>query len=160
MKTIGIILTTLGIISGLLGIRSYWRDYTYKKVSIAVKPSAKSVVIEPVRNGLSNIIYSILFDRDGAVDTTEHKITEEYTYKNPLPTIEQLQAASLYVHYVPKDKRSETAFPYRVVVTSDGIYPGFYNRALLGQMFTFILIGYMVRMFGQKQHPSVRGIYD
>lgn len=154
MRTFGTLLITIGILFGLLGARSYWHDYMYKRSSISVKALEQTVEIEPIRDGLSNILYTIAYMRDGEVDTTHHKITEQYTIKNPLPPIEHLQAESLYIRYVPADKRSETAFPYRVMVNNDGSYRGFYKRGFFGHMVAFILMGFMVRMWARnKRQP-------
>lgn len=153
MRIISTVLIVVGIIFGLFGIRSYWHDYRYEKTSIVTKSTISSVRIEPVRDGLANILYNLTYRRDGATDTTEYKITEAYTNKNPLPTIAQLQAATLYVQYVAKDKRGETAYPFRVMVSSDGQYPGTYGRGLFGQMFTFVLLGFIVRLFGRHAQP-------
>lgn len=153
MRIISTVLIVIGILFGLFGVRSYWRDHRYEKASIVTKSTISSVRIEPVRNGLSNILYTLTYIRDGATDTTVHKITEAYTDKNPLPAIAQLQASTLYVQYVPKDKRGETAYPYRVMVSSDGLYPGTYGRGLFGQMFTFILLGFIVRLFARNTQP-------
>lgn len=150
MRITGTILIIFGLILGGFGLRSYWRDYTYRKANIAVQATVKSVRIEQIRSGLSNILYTLVYTRDGVQDSTNHKITESYTIKNPLPTIEQLRSATLYVHYVPAEKRRYTAFPSRVIVSSDGVYEGFYSRGLFGQMFTFILMGLIFRLWGRK----------
>lgn len=153
MRIISTVLIVIGILFGLFGVRSYWCDHRYEKASIVTKSTIASVRIEPVRDGLSNILYTLTYRRDGTTDTTEYKITEAYTNKNPLPAIEQLQAATLYVQYVPKDKRGETAYPYRVMISSDGLYPGTFGRGFFGQMFIFILMGFMVRLFGRNTQP-------
>lgn len=156
MKTISRILIITGIVFGLLGLRSYWRDYTFKKASSVVQASVISVNVTPIRSGLSSIQYSLGYSRDGMNDTLHHTITEAYTTLHPLPTLSQLKSESFYIHYVPENKRNETSFPYRTHVNKNGIYGGFYNRALFGQMVAFILLGYMVRMFGKKQTVSNR----
>ncbi|MFV0592333.1 MAG: hypothetical protein ACK5NK_04285 [Niabella sp.] len=146
MKALGILLIVLGIITGLFGVRSYWRDYTYKKASIVVKASVKSVEIKPFSGkAVAGIYYTLNFMRDGIADSTKYNTTEEYSFKNPLPTAEKLQAIPFYVRYVPKNKRNETSFPNRVTVNNNGKYEGFYNSALFGQMFVLILLGYMVK---------------
>lgn len=146
MKIIGIILIILGVIFGLFGIRSYWHDCTYKKASIAVKACVKSVEIKPFSGkAVAGIYYTLNYMHDGIIDSTKYNTTEEYSFKNPLPTKEKLQAASFYVRYVPQNRRTKTSFPNRVTVNNNGKYEGFYNRALFGQMFVLILLGYMVK---------------
>lgn len=146
MKILGNLLIIIGIISGLLGVRSYWRDYTYKKASIAVKASVKSVEIKPFSGkAVAGIDYTLNYMRDGIADSTKYNTTEEYSFKNPLPTAEELQATPFYVRYVPQNRRTETSFPNRVTVNNNGKYEGFYNRAVFGQMFVLILLGYMVK---------------
>ncbi|HRP89080.1 MAG TPA: hypothetical protein PKX92_03480 [Edaphocola sp.] len=151
MKALSILLFVLGIITGLLGVRSYWRDSTFKKASIAVKASVKSVEIRPFSGkAVAGIYYTLNYMRDGIIDSIKHNTSEEYSLKKPLPTKEKLQAATFYVHYVPKNKRTETSFPDRVTISDNGKYPGFYKGSLFGQMSVLILLGFMVRMFGQK----------
>ena len=151
MKAFGILLIIVGIICGLLGARSYWQDNTYKKASIAVKASVVSVEVKPMSGkAVASIKMVLSYLRDGVADSTAHNFSMAYTNKNPLPAVQELQASLLYVHYVPRVKRSETSYPNRVVVSGNGVYDGFYNRALFGQMFTFVLLGFMVRKFGKK----------
>lgn len=151
MRKIGLLLIIIGILFGLFGVWTIWRDYRYEKARMVAKANIVSVKIEPIRNGLSNILYTLTYNRDGVIDTTEHKITEEWTIKNPLLTIAQLQSQTFYIHYVPRERRSETSFPKRVLVLESKAYPGFYSRSSFGQMFTFILMGFMVRLFSRKQ---------
>lgn len=151
MRTVGTVLIVIGILFGLFAGWSFWRDHRFKQARTVTKGTIASVKIEPIRSGLSNILYTITYLRDGITDTTEHKITQQYSIKDPLPTIVQLQSANFYVHYVPRDRRSKTSFPKRSMVLDSETYPGFYNRASLGQMFTFILMGFMVRGFFPKK---------
>lgn len=151
MKTLGVVLIIIGIIPGLLGVRSYLRDDAYVKASIAVKSSVKSVEIKPMSGKAVASIHLVLsYIRDGVADSTEHNFAQEYTDKCPLPTVEEFKATSYYVRYVPKEKRSEM-IPNWVMVSSEGEFDGLYGRALFGQMFTFILLGFMVRMFGRER---------
>lgn len=152
MKTISIILIIVGIILGLLGLRSYWLDYSYKNASIAVKASVESVEVKPKSGKAVGSIRLVLsFIRDGVADSTAHNFSQEYSNINPLPTAEELQGASLYVRYVPKENRGKTSFPNQVLVSNTNEYEGFYNRALFGQMFTFILLGVIIRLWRRKQ---------
>lgn len=74
---------------------------------------------------MTNILYTLTYLRDGATDTTEHKMTEQWTDKNPLPTTEQLQAQTFYSYYVPEKVKLCQA---EVVVLNSEDYPGFYYR--------------------------------
>lgn len=147
MKAVSLILIFIGIFMGLLAARSFWLDCRYEKASVSTEATISSMKIEPIRDGLSNVLYSLTYLRDGEIDTTEHKVTEQFTNKTPLPTIEQFQSNTFYIRYVPADRRDETSFPNRVMVLGAKTYPGFYNRALFGQMLIFILLGFMVRAF-------------
>ena len=155
MRLVSTVLLIVSGIFGLLGARSYWRDQGYKNASVAVRGTVRSVEIQKIRDGLSNIIYSLAYLRDGITDSTQHKITTAYTNADPLPTLKELQAASFYVRYVPKPRQRETAYPERVMVHSNSTYPGYFNRSLFGQMFTFAIIGFMVRLFGRKGKSGV-----
>lgn len=153
MKAISIISIFVGVIFGSLGIRSYLRDNAYKKASITVKASVKSVDIKPMSGkavvSIRRVLYYI---RDGVADSTEQNYSELYTNNNPLPSEEELKSKSLYVRYVPKNRRSETAFPDRVLVSSDEEYEGYYNRAMFGQMFAVLLLGLMIRLWRRKNN--------
>lgn len=151
MRKVGTVLIVIGILFGLFGVWTFWREYGYEKARIVTKATVSSVRTEPIRDGLSNILYTLTYLRDGTTDTTEHKITEQWTDKNPLPTLEQLQAQTFYIHYVPKEKRSETVYPRRVMVLDSEDYPSFYYPTSFGQMFTFILMGFIVRWFFPKK---------
>lgn len=151
MRIVSTILITIGIIFGLFGTWTFWREYGYEKARVVAKGTVSSVRTEPVRSGLTNILYTLSYLRDGATDSIEHKITEEWTDKNPLPTEAQLQSQTFYIHYVPEEKRSETVYPKRVMVLDCEDYPSFNYPTSFGQMFTFILLGFMVRMFGRKK---------
>lgn len=153
MKIISIILVVVGIIFGLLGVRSYWRDNAYEKASNAVRASVKSAEVKPMSGkAVGSIRLVLTYLHDGMEDSIEHNYTEAYTVNNPLPTVDELKASSLYVRYVPKQKRSEKV-PNWVSVSSDGEFDGMYGRSLFGQMFTFILVGFLIRLFGRRKQP-------
>jgi hypothetical protein len=151
MRIISTVLIVIGILFGLFGVWTFWREYGFERARVVTKGTVSSVRTEPVRNGLTNILYTITFLRDGATDSIEHKLTEQWTDSNPLPTLEQLQAQTFFIHYVPKEKRSKTVYPKRVMVLDSEDYPRFYYPTAFGQMFTFILIGFMVRLFFPKK---------
>jgi len=151
MRTLSTVLIVIGILFGLFGIWTFGREYGYKKARVVTKGIVSSVRTEPIRSGLTNILYTITYLRDGATDSIEHKITEQWTDKKPLPAIAQLRSQTFYIHYVPKEERSKTVYPMRVMVLDSDIYPGFYYPASFGQMFTFILIGMMGKLFFPKK---------
>ncbi len=152
MKIISVVLISIGILSGLLGTKSFWRDQAYEKASIPVKGSVEWLEFKPMSGkAVASIAIMLSYIRDGIVDSTEHQFSILYTTSDPLPTEEELKAAPYYVRYVPKEKRNETTFPNRVMVSNGLAYEGFYNHALFGQMFTFILLGLMIRLFGRKK---------
>ncbi|MCC7525599.1 MAG: hypothetical protein IT250_12305 [Chitinophagaceae bacterium] len=151
MKTLGVVLIIIGIICGLLGLRSYLRDDAYVKASTIAKASVVSAEVKPMSGKAVASIHLVLYYiRDGFADSIEHNLAREYTDKSPLPTVEELKATAYYVRYVPKEKRSKNV-PNWVMVSNSGEYDGLYGGALFGQMFTFILLGFMVRMFGRKK---------
>lgn len=151
MRIVSTTLITIGIFFGMFGVWTFWREYGFEKARVVSKGLVSSVRTEPVRNGLTNILYTITYLRDGATDSIEHKLTEQWTDSNPLPPIAQLQSQTFYILYVPKENRSETVYPKRVMVLDSEDYPSFYYRTAFGQMFTFILMGFMVRLFFQKK---------
>lgn len=153
MRKVGTLIIVIGILFGLFGVWTFWREYRYEKARVVEKATVSSVRIEPVRSGLSNILYTLTYLRDNATDTIEHKITEEWTIKNPLPTTEQLQSQTFYIHYVPKENKSETSYPNRIMVLDSETYPRFYYPTSFGQMLIFILLGFMVRWFGRSTKP-------
>lgn len=152
MRIVSKVLIMIGILFGLFGVWSFWREYGYEKARTVTKATISSVRIEPIRSGLSNILYTLNYKRDGNMDSIEHKITEEWTYKNPLPTIEQLRSQTFYIHFVPIERRNETAYPRRVMVLDSENYPRFYYPTSFKQMITFFLMGFMVRLFGRKRN--------
>lgn len=150
MRKIGVILIIIGFLFGILGVVSFWRDNSFKKASTASKAIVDSVDIKPIRDGLSNIFYYLVYMRDGSMDTREHQITTEYTIKNPIPSVEELKSTIFYVHYVPSANKERTYFPERVYVNNSPEYEGLYKEALFGQMLTLILLGIMVRLFFRR----------
>lgn len=49
IKYIGKALMVLGVVFGLLGISSVWKDYTYRKASVFVKAQILSIEIKDIR---------------------------------------------------------------------------------------------------------------
>jgi hypothetical protein len=151
MRKVGTVLITIGILFGLFGVWIFWREYGYEKARVVTKATVSSVKTEPIRDGLANILYTLSYRRDGATDSIEHKITEQWTDKNPLPPIAQLRSQTFFIHYVPKEKRSKTVYPKRVMVLDSEDYPSYYFPTSFGMMFNFILLGFIVRWFFPKK---------
>lgn len=67
----------LGVVFGLLGISSVWKDYTYWKASVVVKAEALSAKIKDIKSKYGNyylepthnINQSLAFLRDGKIET-------------------------------------------------------------------------------------------
>lgn len=55
-KMLGNFVFLSGILALFLCMWSYWRDYQYEKAKIWVLAKVKTVEIEPLRSGLSNIL--------------------------------------------------------------------------------------------------------
>jgi len=159
MKVIGILLIIIGIVSGLLGVRSYMRDGAYAKASVVVKSSVKWAEVKPNPwKSTVSIKLMLSYIRDGVPDSLEHNYSQFYSKDEPLPTIEKLKAAPPYVRYVPEEKKSEK-IPNWVLVSNNGEFEGLYGRSLFVQMFTFILLGIMVRMFFRKKQVVQKPLY-
>lgn len=77
------------------------------------------------------------------LDTISYSTTEEYSIKNPLHSIEELNAIDFYVHYVPKSKQSETAFFDHFYINNDAIYKAEYRFSF----FVNMLFCYVVALF-------------
>lgn len=55
INCIGKVLMVLGVVFGLLGISSVWKDYTYRKASVVVKAQILSIEIkEDIRSKHGN----------------------------------------------------------------------------------------------------------
>lgn len=49
INCIGKVLMVLGVVFGLLGISSVWKDYTYRKASVVGKAQILSIEIKDIR---------------------------------------------------------------------------------------------------------------
>lgn len=152
MKIIGQILVLIGIIFGVIGVQSCLRDDAYAKASIIVKASVKSVEIKPMSGKAVGSIHMVLnYMRDGVADTIEHNFSTAYSNNEPLPTAKELKKSTLYVRYVPVEKRNEHS-PNWTIVSKNGEFEGFYGWPQFGKMLTFILLGSLIRMFAKKSN--------
>lgn len=151
MRIISVILISLGILFGIFGFRSYLRDDRYVKASVVVKASVISAKVEPNPwKNVDHVRLVLLYMRDGVTDSIENNYTDVYSKDELRTSEEELKAATHYVRYVPKEKRSKN-IPNWVMVNSNGEFEGFYGLSSFGQMFSFILLGFMVRRFGRKK---------
>lgn len=164
-QRIATLLVVLGVIFGLLGIRSIWRDYAYRKASIIAKAEVLSVEIKDIRSKHGNyyirpthhISQQLTFLRDGKPDTltleseflmyTEGKITKN---PNPVPTAEQLMKQEKHVRFVPESKKNETAFPERIDINDNGEYEAKYRLSFFFNMLFCFLAGGMIRLLLRK----------
>lgn len=151
MRIIGVILVFIGIIFGIFGIRSYLRDAAYVKASVVVKASVLSAEVKPNPwKNVDGVRLVLTYVRDGVTDSIENNYSEVYSKNENRISEEKLKAATHYVRYVPKENRSEN-IPNWVMANRTGEFEGSYGRTSFGQMVTFILLGFMVRMFGRKR---------
>ena len=80
MKLIAIIFIILGIISCLLGVRSYLRDDAYAKASVVVKSSVKWAEVKPNPwKSTVSIKLMLSYMRDGVPDSVEHNYSLFYS---------------------------------------------------------------------------------
>lgn len=155
MKLIGTTLIFIGIIFGVFGARSYWHSYLYNQASTTVKATVKSAEIKPMSGKAVGSIRIVLsYKRDGLTDSLEYNFSEAYSNKEPLPSEEELKSATYYVRYVPKEKTNKN-IPDWVMVSKKGEFEEFYGISTFTQMFTFILLGIMVRMFARKNQATL-----
>jgi hypothetical protein len=156
MKILSKILIAIGVIFGIVGVRSYLRDDAYAQESVVEKASILSAEVTPNPwKNVDGVRLVLTYNRDGVADTLTHTYSEVYSKNDLRITEEKLQAIPFFVRYVPKENRSEK-IPDWVIVDSTGEFEGFYGQTSFGQMFTFFLIGIMVRMFGRKKSTLVK----
>ena len=154
MRIIGVILILFGILAGLLGVRSYLRDDAYAKASTTVKASVKSAELKPMSGkAVGSIRLVLAFLRDGVEDTLEHNYSEAYSINDPLPTLEELNAASLYIRYVPKEKRSKNT-PDWVMVSNKDKHDGVYGRSGFSWMMNFFLLGFILIIYSRVRKKN------
>lgn len=141
MKKAGKILIILGVVFGLLGIRSLWREYKFQQIVTTAKANVLSLETKPFSGkALSSIQYKLVYQHDDVLDTISYATTEEYSIKEPLPSLEELKAVDFYVHYVPKSKQSETAFPDRIYINNYSIYKAEYRLSFfVNMLFCFVV---------------------
>jgi hypothetical protein len=169
MKNVGKILIIIGIIFGLFGTRSVWKDYTYRKASVVVKAKVVFAEIKDIRTKYGNyylkpthqINQKLAFLRDGSMDTISLQsnfllYTEGKTIKNPnpIPTVEQLMKGVKYVRYIPESKKNETTFPDRIDINNDGKYEAEYKLSYFFNMLFCIVFGRILHLFFRTKKSS------
>ena len=92
----------LCVVCLILGIRTNWREYTFRKASTAAKATVISVDTELTGKAIAIVDYVLAYERDNVTDTISHFTTEAYSTTKPLPSIEELKNNVFYVHYVKK----------------------------------------------------------
>lgn len=154
MRIIGIILIFFGILSGLLGVRSYLRDSAYAKASTTVKASVKSAEVKPMSGkGVASIRLVLVYVRDGIIDSLEHNYSQFYSKDNPLPTVDKLKTATPHVRYVPKAKRSKN-IPDWVMVSSKDKHDGAYGQTGFSWMLNFLIPGIFLIIYSRVRRKS------
>ena len=144
-KHINKITLFLSVVCLILGIRTNWREYTFRKASTVAKATVISVHTE-LQSGkaVANVNYMLAYERDNKTDTISFPTTTEYSLKKPLPSIEELKKNNFYIHYVPKIKRNETPFQDRVFISNNVVqestfYSGWFNLMVLILLSSYLL---------------------
>lgn len=164
MKIASKVLIILGVVYGLFGIRSVWREYSYQKGSIVAKASILSVEIKDIRtNGnyylkpTHRITHHLSFLRDGKMDTLAEKSNfllypEGKTINNPnkIPTVGELMKQEKYIRYVPISKKKETSFPHRIDINNNGEFQSFIRFQHFISMAIMMLLSFSIRYFSKK----------
>ncbi len=156
MRAIGIIVIIIGVVSGLLNLRSCVRNEGYRKASTVVRAKIIDVNVEPVKSTVSAITYTMVYQKEGRVDTLKQRVSELHSDKNPLPSKEQLKQTPKYVVFVPEKNKKTTAFPDRVQINNSGKYENLYRYNGLIRMITYVLLGWMVMRFGGGKSTGER----
>ncbi len=144
MKNTSKIIIIIGIIFGLLSIRSVWREHKYQQVVTTAKATVLSVETKPFSGKtVVSIQYKLVYQHDYVPDTISYSTTEEYFIKEPLPSLEELKTVDFYVHYVPKPKQIEATFFDHIYINNDSIYKAEYRFTF----FVYMLFCFVVALF-------------
>lgn len=129
----------------ILGIRTNWREYTFRKASTASKATVISVDTK-LKSGkaIANVDYVLTYERDNVTDTISHFTTEAYSLKEPLPSIEELKKNNFYIHYVPKIKSNETPFKDRVFISNNKVLESIFDSGWFSRMIFILILGYIL----------------
>ncbi|GAB1463011.1 hypothetical protein [Pedobacter sp.] len=134
----------LCVVCFILGIRTNWREYTFRKASTAAKATVISVDTELTGKAIAIVDYVLAYERDNVTDTISHFTTEAYYKTKPLPSIEELKNNVFYVHYVPKIKSNETPFKDRLFITDSNLLENDFYTGWFIRMIFVLMVGYLL----------------
>lgn len=135
----------LCVVCLILGIRTNWREYTFRKASTAAKATVISVDTE-LKSGraIANVDYVLTYKRDYLIDTLSYSTTEAYSTTEPLPSIEELKNNVFYVHYVPKIKSNESPFKDRLFISDSNLLENDFYTGWFIRMIFVLMVGYLL----------------
>lgn len=144
-KHINKITLFLSLICLILGIRTNWREYTFRKASTVAKATVISVDTK-LKSGkaIANVDYVLAYERDNVTDTISHFTTEAYSTTEPLPSIEELKNNVFYVHYVQKYKHNETPFKDRLFISDSNLLENDFDTGWFIRMIFVLMVGYLL----------------
>lgn len=134
----------LCVVCLILGIRTNWREYTFRKASTAAKATVISVDTELTGKAIAIVDYVLAYERDNVTDTISHSTSEAYFKTKPLPSIEELKNNVFYVHYVPKIKSNETPFKDRLFITDSNLLENDFDTGWFIRMISVLMVGYLL----------------
>ena len=134
----------LCVVCFILGIRTNWREYTFRKASTAAKATVISVDTELTGRAIAIVDYVLAYERDNVTDTISHFTTEAYSTTEPLPSIEELKNNVFYVHYVPKIKSNETPFKDRLFISDSNLLENDFYTGWFIRMIFVLMVGYLL----------------
>ncbi len=144
-KHINKITLFVSLICLILGIRTNWREYTFRKASTVANATIISVDTK-LKSGkaIANVDYVLTYKRDNLIDTLSYSTTEAYSLKEPLPSIEELKKNNFYIHYVPKIKSNETPFKDRLFISDSNLLENDFDTRWFIRMIFVLMVGYLL----------------
>lgn len=144
-KHINKITLFLSLICLILGIRTNWREYTFRKASTVANATIISVDTK-LKSGkaIANVDYVLTYKRDNLIDTLSYSTTEAYSLKEPLPSIEELKKNNFYIHYVPKIKSNETPFKDRLFISDSNLLENDFDTGWFSRIIFILILGYIL----------------
>ena len=134
----------LCVVCLILGIRTNWREYTFRNASTAAKATVISVDTELTGKAIAIVDYVLAYERDNVTDTISHSTSEAYFKTKPLPSIEELKNNVFYVHYVPKIKSNETPFKDRLFISDSNLLENDFYTGWFIRMIFVLMVGYLL----------------
>ena len=134
----------LCVVCLILGIRTNWREYTFRNASTAAKATVISVDTELTGKAIAIVDYVLAYERDNVTDTISHSTSEAYYTTKPLPSIEELKNNVFYVHYVPKIKSNETPFKDRLFISDSNLLENDFYTGWFIRMIFVLMVGYLL----------------